>query len=45
MAARYRSNQGDSDYDAKADLNKDGTINIQDLAILGSHFGSTQCNL
>ena len=45
MAARNRSNQGDADYDAKADLNKDGTINIQDLAILGSHFGSTQCNL
>jgi hypothetical protein len=45
MAARYRSNQGDADYDAKADLNKDDTINIQDLAILGSHFGSTQCNL
>jgi len=44
MAARYRSNQGDVDYDVKADLNKDDTINIQDLAILGSHFGSTQCN-
>jgi hypothetical protein len=44
MAARYRSNQGDADYDAKADLNKDDTINIQDLAILGSHFGSAQCN-
>jgi hypothetical protein len=43
MAARYRSNQGDVDYDVKADLNKDSTINIQDLTILGSHFGSTQC--
>ena len=44
MAARYRSSQGDADYDAKADLNNDAVINIQDLAILGSHFGSTQCN-
>lgn len=44
MAARYRSSQGDADYDARADLNKDSVINIQDLAILGSHFGSTQCN-
>jgi hypothetical protein len=44
MAARYRSNQGDADYATKADLNKDDTINIQDLAILGSHFGSAQCN-
>ncbi len=44
IAARYRLNRGDADYDEKADLNKDDTINIQDLAILGSHFGSTQCN-
>jgi hypothetical protein len=44
MAARYRSNQGDADYATKADLNKDDTINIQDLAILGSHFGFAQCN-
>ena len=44
MAARYRSNQGEADYNDKADLNKDRTINIQDLAILGSHFGSVQCD-
>jgi hypothetical protein len=45
IAVHHRSNQGDADYNTKADSNKDGVINIQNLAILGIHFGSTQCKL
>ena len=40
MAACYGTKKGDSKYNAKADLNMDDKINVQDLSILGSNFGA-----
>lgn len=44
MAGRFGSTSGTPRYSAIADLNVDGRINVQDLAILGSHFGMMSCS-
>lgn len=39
----YGLSAGDLGFDANGDLNQDGTIDVYDLAILGSHFGFNNC--
>ena len=44
-ALYLRMNSTDEDYDVLVDLNHDGKINVQDLSILGSHFGTDHCEV
>lgn len=39
VARAYGSIQGNTNYDARADLNLDGTINTQDISIVTNHLG------
>jgi hypothetical protein len=38
LADSFGLSKGESGYDARADIKPDNTINIQDLALLGSHW-------
>ncbi len=38
LADSYGLSEGDDGYDPRADIKPDGTINVQDLALLGSHW-------
>jgi len=38
LANSYGLSEGDAGYDARADINGDQSISIQDLALLGSHW-------
>jgi immune inhibitor A len=38
---RYSLNCGDPGFDARADINNNCTVNIQDIVLCGSNFGST----
>jgi len=37
----YGSFEGDPEYDPEADLNKDGHIDMRDLAVVGRNYGKT----
>lgn len=38
LANSYGFSEGDAEYDARADINDDRSVTIQDLALLGSHW-------
>lgn len=38
LSSSYGLSEGDAGYDARADLNGDQSVTIQDLALLGSHW-------
>lgn len=41
IAAHYNLNEGDPNWDPRADLNHDGTISLQDLVLSASNFQAT----
>jgi hypothetical protein len=41
MGARYGLSSGDLGWDERADINADGTINIQDLVLAGGNFNAS----
>lgn len=44
VGERQGSAIADSDYDAKADLNRDDIINLNDISIVGRNYEASQCN-
>lgn len=45
LGSVYYLSEGTPGYDENSDLNRDGVVNVQDMAILGSHLGRVSCQV